>query len=158
TLLTRMEAIYDQTKDDLGDFRKRAAQNLSLLRSDDDRVFGRACISAGFAFDYENHADLHGVVTVGGLRACGLSGIVGVLIGQPLRASRDSAKPIVPDAVLKQWAEEQVAIVPRLWTTPERQAACAQYVRLCGGSTQSLPIAIHRGKWVSADDIMKMTD
>jgi hypothetical protein len=158
-LLARMEATHGQgiNEGDLEDFRKRAAQNLSLLRSDDGTVFGRALISAGYG-DFENLPDLHGVVTVGGLRACILSGIVGVLVGQPLRASRDSAKPTVPDAVLKRWAEDQVTVVPKLWPTPKRQSACAQYIRLCGGSTATLPIAIYRGEWVSANDIANMAD
>jgi hypothetical protein len=57
---------------------------------------------------------------------------------------------------LKRWAEEQAEIVPQLWPSPERQSACAQYIRLCGGSTKGLPIAIYRGTWVSEDDIRGM--
>jgi len=157
-LLSRLDVLlHDPNPAEVEMFRVRAAANLRLLRADDGEVLGRACISAGFAADFERLTDLGGVVTIGGLRACGLSGIVGILAGRPLRASRDSAMPLVPDRVLKQWAEEQVEIVPNLWSSPEQQAACAQYVRLCGGATKSLPIAIYRGTWVSADDIMRMT-
>ncbi len=157
-LLTRMDVLSHNSKpDELETFRKRAAPNLRVLQDDDGEVFGRACISAGFAADFERDADLHGVVTIGGLQACSLSGIIGILIGKPLRASRDSAMPLVPEGVLRRWAEEQVELVPRVWSSPNQQSACAQYIRLCGGDTKSLPIAIYRGKWVSADDIAAMS-
>ena len=85
-----------------------------------------------------------------------LSGIVGILT-EALRASRDSARPLVPDSVLKGWAEEQADVVPKLWSKPEQQSACAQYIRLCGGNTKNLPIAIYRGVWVSAVEIAGMS-
>jgi hypothetical protein len=157
-LLSRMAVLHDNAKpNEVETFRVRAAPNLRLLRSDDGELFGRACISAGFGGLFGGLTDLHGVVTIGGLRASFLSGIVGILTGKPLRASRDSAIPLVPDSVLKRWAEQQVELVPRLWSSPEQQSACAQYIRLCGGSTKSLPIAIYRGNWVSVDEIAGMT-
>ncbi len=155
-LLRRMEVVSQGLNpNDVEMFRARAAPNLRMLRADAGEVFGRALI--GGAADMERSANLLGVVAVGGLRACRLAGIVGVLAGRTLRASRDSALPIVPDSVLKRWAEEQADLVPMLWSSPEQQADCAQYIRLCGGSTKGLPIAIYRGEWVSADQIGGMT-
>lgn len=134
----------------LEELRKRAGANLRPLVDDQGTTWGRACITVGYAGHFPDRIDLGGVVTIGGLHACGLTGICGVLVGQPLRASRDAAMPGVPSDVLAKWAEEQAALVPALWPTPEEQAACAQYVRLCGGNTRDLPIAIHRGQWVTA--------
>jgi hypothetical protein len=59
---------------------------------------------------------------------------------------------------LKKWAEEQADLVPNLWKKPEQQAGYAQYIRLCGGSTRNLPIALHRGRWWSFIDLAKMSD
>jgi hypothetical protein len=73
-----------------------------------------------------------------------------------VRASRDAAKPLVSDIALKRWAEEQAEIVPNLWSSPEHQAACAQHIRICGGATKRLPIAIHKGRWLSAEEIVGM--
>ena len=115
------------------DLFNRAGQNLRILKSDDGEVFGRACISVGYAGFFNRKTDIEGMVTVGGLASCGLSGIGGILLGQPIKASRDAASPIVPQTVLRRWAEEQSEIVPNLWKMPEDQQACAQYIHLCGG-------------------------
>ncbi|MCP4339541.1 MAG: hypothetical protein GY799_11790, partial [Desulfobulbaceae bacterium] len=93
-----------------------------------------------------------------GLTSCSLSGIAGSLIGVPTRASRDSAEPIVKDDELRRWAEEQSALVPALWEDIKSQAACAQYIRLCGGDTGDLPICRNRGGWCSASDIRSRND
>jgi hypothetical protein len=122
----------------LKSFKARAAQNLRLLKDDKGVVFGRACIGKGYGDFDGNFDELYGAVTVGGLFSNGLAGIVGVLAGSALRASRDSARPKVPDLVLKHWAEEQACLVSRLWKQPKEQAACAKYIRLCGGSTKDL--------------------
>jgi len=137
----------------LQDLKERAANNLRVIRGDDGAVLGRALITQGYALHSSRAFDLEGVVTVGGLRACGLTGIAGVLIGNVKRASRDVATPKLPYTALKLWAEEQAFLIPALWLTSERQAACAQYVRLCGGHTGPLPICINQGKWWSANDI-----
>jgi hypothetical protein len=128
------------------------------LRNSNGEVVGRALITLGYAHYYGERLDLSGVVTVGGLVACSLSGIAGVLIGVPMRASRDDAIPVVSNDELKRWAEEQSRLVPALWDDPESQAACAQYIRLCGGDTGDLPICQNRGAWCSASEIRSRTD
>jgi hypothetical protein len=156
-LLSRMAPLSPAAKSsEVQELLGRAASNLRLLRGDGGEVVGRACISVGMRAGFWRLTDLLGVVTIGGLRAHGLSGIVGILTGRPLRASRDSAMPLVSESVLKQWADEQAEIVPSLWNSPELQLACAENIRYCGGSTKGLPIALHRGKWVSAAEIALM--
>jgi len=160
-LLKRMDIWGDRHVSDeiVIDLRKRAAPNLRLLKDSNGEIFGRACISIGNAI-FSDHMDfdLRGVVTVGGLKACGLSGIIGILLGRPTRSSRDAAKPIVPGDVLKYWAEEQASLVPQLWKNPKEQSECAEYIHMCGGSTKKLPITIHKGKWLSSEDIAEMVN
>jgi hypothetical protein len=137
-------------------FTQRAANNLRTIVDGEGRVIGRACITIGHA-DYRRKAyDVNGVVVCGGLAQSHLSGICGVLVGRSTRASRDTAEPLASTAELKKWAEAQAALVPELYETPQGQAACAQNIRLCGGDTCRLPIAIHKGKWVSKQDIEEM--
>ena len=158
-LLSRMEPLGERNVAGAASqkFRDRAGANLRLLKDDDCDTYGRACITVGFSH-FSRNLDLSGTVTVGGLKACTLSGIMGILVGQPTRAARDGATPTVPLAVLKRWAEEQAELVPKLWEKPEDQAGCAQYIRMCGGSTKRLPIAIFRGKWLSYEDLTKIVD
>lgn len=139
--------------------RKQAAQNLRPLIDDTDNIVGRAAITYGQGFPgyFHQSSPLQGVVTVGGLRACEIN-ICGVLVGEPQRASRDAAEPIVSAARLKVWAEEQADLVPLVWEAPEDQAACAQSIRLCGGYTKNLPIASYQKQWVSAKQIAEMVD
>lgn len=139
-------------------FRERAANNLRFLRNSNGEIVGRAAISVGYARAGRHEFDMHGVVTIGGLRASGLSGIIGVLAGYPVRASRDAAMPFVEGENLKQWAEDQASIAPRLWADPANQSACAQYIRLCGASTKQLPVAKIKSKWASVEDIAQMTE
>ena len=161
-LLKRMEPIslYEKNinKNDLTKFIQKSYVNLRLLKDNKGRIYGRAMISLGYATHVSNILDLSGVVTVGGLRACGLSGITGILIGTPVKASRIDALPGVPSKLLKDWANEQADLIKNVWEKPELQAACAQYIRICGGDTKNLPICLNKNKWLSAQDIIKLKD
>ena len=160
TFLARLEPNYpdEQGKRDpaqIEAFRTRVSPNLRVLRDADGEIVGRACITVGLGSQWDAHG-LDGAVTVGGLKACGLSGIVGILPGKSLRASRDLATPLVDDSTLARWAEEQAQILPQIWDDAETLSRCARYVRLCSGSTRGLPVAKYRGSWVSADQIAEM--
>lgn len=148
----------DVTEEDIETLCQKAAPNVRTLKDENGEVVGRALVTVGFTHEEKNRFDLSGVVTIGGLAACRLSGIVGVLSGRSLRASRDTAKPIVADNELKRWAEDQCTLVPSLWDNPREQVACAKYIRLCGGDTGDLPICQVNGKWYSANDISAWTD
>ncbi|MCY3868923.1 MAG: ATP-binding protein [Gemmatimonadetes bacterium] len=144
--------------EDVDVFRRKAADNLRCLRDRSGNIIGRALVTVGFAGHIEPYIDLSGIVTIGGLKSCTLSGIAGVLVGMPLRASRDVAKPIVETDELKRWAQEQSTLVPSLWEEEKTQAACAQYIRLCGGDTENLPICLNKGNWYSATQIRSRKD
>ena len=132
--------------------RARVAKNLRVLADENGTVFGRAYIGIGHSSE-SNEQEMSGVVCVGGLTACRLTGIGGLLIGEPMRASRDGARPIVPTSVLRRWAEGQADLVPDIWPDPADQAACAQHIRLCGGDTRKLPIATRKREWLSTEKV-----
>ena len=144
--------------EDVDEFRIKSAENLRFLYDTKGEIVGRAFITVGYGNHFSQPADLSGVVIIGGLTSCSLSGIAGVLMGVPTRASRDAAKPIVDDSELKRWAEEQSTLVPALWEDSKNQAACAKYIRLCGGDTGELPICRNNGRWCSATEIRLRAD
>jgi hypothetical protein len=156
---TKNEMEYGDDENDEAEFFSRATENLRILCGDDGVTVGRACIGLrGYhKGGVRPLSALQGVVTVGGLRACNLSGIAGVLLGSSERAARDYAIPIVSASALSEWATEQALIVPRLYGNPEDQMECAVIIRRCGGQTAKLPVAKYEGVYLSADEICAMT-
>lgn len=160
-LLNRMGLVAHSSRPvdeyELQKIRQMYAPNLRTIANESGEIIGRAAITSGFG-KYGHFNNPEGVITVGGLRACGLSGICGVLIGESLRASRDIARPIISETMLKAWAEDQADLVSQIYDNFEDQAACAYHIWLCGGDTKRLPICIYQEKWVSADEIANMTN
>lgn len=159
-LLRRLEPFGSGDRhgpEELENFSKVVASNLRLLKTDDGVVVGRAAATAGGFRSYRlNEPTLGGTLSVGGFATSPLQGIAGVILAESTKAARDSARPIVPPTVLSRWANEQASLVGKLYTEDEALASAAEIIRLCGGETGSLPIAIHRGKWVSFADIRNL--
>jgi hypothetical protein len=145
----------DAEEKDVAELAERASRNLRLLRSREGEVIGRACITPGW-IPMSRRYHLRGVVTVGGLQGCALTGIAGFLVGNATRASRDEAVPLVEKHELARWASEQSELVSDVWNDVEEQQSCAQYIRLCGGETRALPIAQFRDGWVSMAQVREL--
>jgi hypothetical protein len=131
---------------------EKLAANLRLIYDSSGKAIGRAAISP---FNFPSTMAELGIVTVGGLRACAMAGIAGVLDGTSQTASRDEAIPIVDSAILAKWASEQATLVSNLFEDNEILAECAAAVILCGGHPAALPIAEGHEGWVNVDDIRK---
>ena len=99
TLLKRINP-FDRLRFRRRKFPKKKSFPLRILRNSEGHTVGRVAISRSI---YERD----GIVVVGGLRACSLRGINGILTGSPYIASRDLAVPQVSLPVLKKWANEQ---------------------------------------------------
>lgn len=134
------------------------ARNLRLIKDEEGSIVGRVCIgvsSMALAFlrrGYREHWS--GVVTAGGLRSASLTGVPGVLVGEPARAARDIAIPVADPQQLADWASEQAALLSKISAEPEIRSDIAQLVRLFrGADTKELPIAWTADGWVSAADI-----
>ncbi|MDP2601993.1 MAG: ATP-binding protein [Deltaproteobacteria bacterium] len=125
----------------------KKTRSKSLIRRLQDskrRIYGRASIHPSSYFVGSDR----GWVTVGGLRAARLSNVRGLLVGEPLTASRDSALPTVPLDVLAAWATEQAKLISASNASDEHKATCAEIVIECGGNPCSLPIAQWGGEWL----------
>jgi hypothetical protein len=75
-----------------------------------------------------------------------------------MHVSRNVAVPLVSREKLAAWATEQADLVPNLYDAADAQAACGEIIRLCGGSTKNLPIAIYQDAWVSYVDVSQNQD
>jgi len=148
---------YDDNSCDDNEFLAKASRHLRLLHDSDGVPVGRACIGLGDRRrSGVSTAPLRGTVTVGGLAACDLRGIAGVLSGTSERAARDYATPIVSGEILAAWATEQALLVPSLYDSPEDQMDCATVIKRCGGQTAGLPVAKYERAYVSMEEISAM--
>jgi hypothetical protein len=128
------------------------AENLRLIKDSSGNVVGRACVYA--AYDHRLTDYQTGLVSVGGLRSCGLEGIAGLFIGNPTRAARDNAVPVITNDVLAGWASEQSSLAENVENDPRRLMQYASVIRRCGGRVGGLPIAQNSHGWVTFKDIV----
>jgi hypothetical protein len=113
------------------------------------RPLGRAFIQPSSFYGADR-----GWVTVGGLRASRMSNIQGLLVGETLTASRDSALPTVSKEQLATWATEQAILIASTRSDELYKARCAEVVLECGGVTGNLPIACQGpNNWVDAPQL-----
>jgi hypothetical protein len=134
-------------------FSRKASKNLRFIRNDKNEIVGKACLVASQIY---KNVSLKGVVSVGGLQACDLSGIAGILVGVVRKAARDSAIPVVSIKELSSWATEQANLIPNIYTDPSVQMNCAGIVMRCGGKTGPLPIAFNGKDWLKYEDIARI--
>ena len=120
------------------------SKNMDLIKETDGKIVGRAFIYKEEYDSKEESLPLNGLVTVGGLRTSGLSGIIGILIGTSERASRDLAIPIITPKKLSEWSTSQASLLSKHNLDEENQIECSSVIRRCGGSTSNLKIAFHK--------------
>ena len=150
-LLRRVMIVNDEKNED---FIKGSAKNLRLLINSSGEIVGRASVlKISFKHGNEISTSDQGVVTVGGLRACTLSGILGILAGKPLTAARKSALPIIEYKKLAEWATEQADLIQEVIDDPEDLEECAGVIRACSGKTDDLPIVFCAKGRISASEI-----
>lgn len=155
-LLKRIWIFVDEHEGEKDNFIKSLDGNLRSVRDSSGNVVLRACISYGRAYLKEKYfLDFKGTVTVGGLRSSGLYGILGILTGNAISASRDSAIPLVDKNELAKWSSEQADLIPNSVNEPEEQAVCAETIAVCGGRTGSLPIAHGSSGWLNYSQIVE---
>ena len=90
-----------------------------------------------------NSPALEGAVFVGGFRTTGLTKIVGLFVGETVRASRDIGIPLADNQLIKKWATEQADLLVSN-TKVDRQLETSEFIRALGGDTNELVIALHK--------------
>jgi hypothetical protein len=126
---------------------------LQVLRTADGRPVGRAAIWNWEGF-YTPHSK--GTITVGGLRACSLGGIVGVFAGSPRRVSRDSAVPLIPLPILREWTMKERDARLSEGHPAEVLESLAEVVNALGVEPFGLPVARTASGWVTPEQIEEL--
>ncbi|MEC3957122.1 ATP-binding protein [Nocardia sp. CDC153] len=124
--------------------------NLSNLY-DGEKIVGRLSLLVrhGDIADVEaadvTYMDTGSVITVGGASSnTSIRGAVGVLLGEPMRAARDTATPIVSDEELARWASDQASLVYALKPSIAEQLRCSAWLASVGGNPGPLVVAQSR--------------
>jgi hypothetical protein len=136
--------------------------NLSEVRASWGETVGRAAVYADAlgrerqrtAGEAGGPGGLTGVVTVGGFRTAAVSGIVGVLAGEPDTAARSAATPLAGPAALAEWADGQASAVGRVRNRPADLLECAAVIRACGGGVGDLPVARLGRRYVTRAEVV----
>lgn len=147
----------DYEKEGFENFINQAEKNLRIIKDENSNIIGRACVALHNRGRFKE-ISLGGAVSVGGLYACSLTGIAGILTGNVLNTARDDALPLVSSTTIANWATEQAKLVPLLYREHEDLMNCAQIIRLLGGDTGDLPIGYYQGRSVSYSDIANDKD
>ena len=93
-----------------------------------------------------------GWVTVSGLRASSLRNVSGILLGEAITASRNSARPIATADAISAWASKQAELIAHSTKDEKRQAQSAEIVLECGGSIGQLKIVRWGPEWMTEDE------
>jgi hypothetical protein len=150
-LVTRLNPSRLQNGRD-GSRRNNQYSTMKPLVDEENVVVGHAAI-----VPKEHYSKQNGLVTVGGLRAAALDNVQGLLLGEGLTASRNSAVPIVTSRSLATWASEQARLIAATTAAEPYKAACAEVVLECGGEIDTLPI-IRRGEdeWLNSAELCSL--
>ncbi|MEQ9442834.1 MAG: ATP-binding protein [Cyclobacteriaceae bacterium] len=97
-----------------------------------------------------------GIVTIGGLRSCQLTGLIGLFKGKPDRASRDIGLPIISSIKLKEWSSNQADLLAKLDLGIETQLNCSAIIRACGGETRAVKVAQHKSGALNYDELLNI--
>lgn len=131
----------------------KLSSNIELITDGKGEVVGRALLYV--EGDRKDELKLDGIVTVGGFKTTGLTGLIGIFVGRNIRASRDVGVPIVSDEKLAIWAQSQAKKLQKLKLDEETQIECASYVRRCGGLTDGFKIAYHKDGALNYNELVE---
>src|SRR5690554_2781890 len=138
------------------EFAEKLAANMEIVEEEDHGPVAR-----GFIYKQdkprkkENQFPNSGIVTLGGLRSCELTGLIGIFKGKPARASRDIGVPIISFENLEKWATKQANRLHKLKLDFETQIECSSVIRVCGGSTEELKVAYHKTGCMSYSEMLR---
>jgi hypothetical protein len=117
----------------------KIASLIQLIKSEQGEILGRACLYSIDEMRFRARSPDNGALVSKGARIA--SGrFLGVIMGNPTRASRDLGTPIWSTEVCRKWANEQANKVAQLEGSPEIQMEVASAVISLGGDSADLKI------------------
>jgi hypothetical protein len=150
-LINRISIYFENRHTDYNNSLLSISNNIKPLINDENQTVARACIIKDLFLD----RGLGGIVTVGGLYSCLMSGVCGIFTGKSSTASRKISEPIAGSQELYRWATEQSDLITKLYSEEGDLVSCAIFIRAFGGSIKDLPIAYIDGKWKNAEEILR---
>ncbi len=131
------------------------SKNMTLITEDNGDIVGRLALYKEERIKNERF-NIDGVVTVGGMKTSGLTGLLGILTGKSHRASRDVGVPNVAETQLEKWATKQAELLSKMNLDIDTQIVCASVIRSCGGKTSSLKIVNHKNGAICYDELKEI--
>lgn len=115
------------------------ADNLTIVKDE----FGVPLARIALYFDETDFIDKmqslsNGVITIGGLNAGTIRGLVGIVKGNSMNASRNYGMPIASRDQLAEWATTQAELLSESFLDEKAKEECAQIVCQLGGDTGNL--------------------
>ncbi|MBB3815684.1 hypothetical protein FHY13_004091 [Xanthomonas arboricola] len=147
-LLLRLDPL---AKSDAHEKERKLSQHAAIrtVFGKDERPLGRAYIKPS-----EYYRSDGGWVTIGGLRAARLANVQGLLVGETVTASRNSAIPLVPKECLAEWATEQARIIAASKADELIKSKCSEIVLECCGKLEGLPIVCWgQDEWLNSEEL-----
>jgi hypothetical protein len=132
------------------------APRLRILRDDNGVIYGRAALSVSGRPSYRIISPLSGISVGGFFVARGPEGLVGLLTGDTIDASRHSAKEKVPAEVLANWATEQAQLVTEDYFSLGERLYAAERVDMLGGDPKDLPFVFCGGDLVTRSQFVEI--
>jgi hypothetical protein len=149
TLIRRIIPISDKSEIDKESEDIIAVKNnMRIVCNEKGEPILRACIRTSYNLP-------QGIVTVGGLRASELYGIVGISVGTTTKIARDISIPIIDEVSIAKWASEQAKLINKIRIGSEMQESCANRIRICGGDVNDLAIAYSNYGWMNYKQIVE---
>lgn len=144
-LVSRLNPSLNQSEADLPKANRALMQP---IEGPNNQVFGRAFISP-LRYSYMAPS---GWVTISGLRASRLYNVEGVLRGEAVTATRDTAQPLATLEALARWASRQAELIVASVKDEERQARSAEVVLECGGEIGNLKFVKWGTDWLTTTE------
>ncbi|TSD60292.1 ATP-binding protein [Variovorax sp. KBS0712] len=130
-----------------------ASDALRKIEGEGGEILGRCSISAAPSDRFDLRRSVEGIVVVGGVRATGLTGIAGIMIGSPHTAARNVAIPHAEGEMLVRWTLEQASLALKSSIKKELQIEFASRILAIGGNPGDLSVAECFSGFVNANDI-----
>lgn len=131
------------------------ARNMMTITDSEGHVVARASLYEDDGYPVHGHLNLcEGLITIGGLNAGDIHGVIGIVKGYSVNASRNYGIPIVSYEEISRWATEQSQILSNSWLDGNEQMHCAAIVHQLGGCTGDLKCFEYRDGYISCNELV----
>lgn len=149
---SKFTLLKDKEKDNVSFI----AKNIRLLYDENKIPIGRIALFNNDNIYIEGDISLStGVLTLGGLVASHTKGLVGIIKGKSINASRHFGYPLVSENQISEWATEQAKLLSKCSLNNECQEACAEIVCCLRGDTQKLKCFGHQDGYLTFSELVE---